>query len=263
MNLLQLAWSYLRARPLGTLLNVLLLALGVGTIGFVLIVDGQIGDSLNRDAQGIDLVVGAKGSPDPADARRDLSPRRADRQYPAQVRAGARQESADPARGSAFHRRHLPRLLDRGHDARLHRPLPRHVRVRASLERQDAGGLRRYRRGSHRAWRRRPVRRLARPGRRRTGARRFGLYGGRRPEADRHGARPACARQSGKRLVRARGQHHRSRRAKGDRGRTAGHRPPRCSTRHRSPQCPCRARSMPRPTCRRHRQPTRPRGCSG
>ena len=63
MNLLQLAWSYLRARPLGTLLNVVLLALGVGTIGFVLIVNGQIGDSLTRDAKGIDLVVGAKGSP--------------------------------------------------------------------------------------------------------------------------------------------------------------------------------------------------------
>ena len=63
MSLLQLAWSYLRARPLGTFLNVFLLALGVGTIGFVLIVDGQIGDSLNRDAKGIDLVVGAKGSP--------------------------------------------------------------------------------------------------------------------------------------------------------------------------------------------------------
>ena len=63
MSLLQLAWSYLRARPLGTLLNVLLLALGVGTIGFVLIVNAQIGASLDRDAKGIDLVVGAKGSP--------------------------------------------------------------------------------------------------------------------------------------------------------------------------------------------------------
>ncbi len=63
MNLLHVAWSYLRASPLGTFLNVFLLALGVGTIGFVRIVDDQVGESLGRDAQGIDLVVGAKGSP--------------------------------------------------------------------------------------------------------------------------------------------------------------------------------------------------------
>ena len=63
MNVVAIAWSYVRARPLGALLNVLLLALGVATIGFVMIVDAQVGDSLNRDARGIDLVVGAKGSP--------------------------------------------------------------------------------------------------------------------------------------------------------------------------------------------------------
>ena len=63
MNVVAIAWSYLRARPLGALLNVLLLVLGVATIGFVMIVDAQVGDSLNRDARGIDLVVGAKGSP--------------------------------------------------------------------------------------------------------------------------------------------------------------------------------------------------------
>jgi putative ABC transport system permease protein len=63
MNPLQLAWSYLRARPLGTLLIVVLLALGVATIGFVWIVNGQLGVALHRDARGIDLVVGAKGSP--------------------------------------------------------------------------------------------------------------------------------------------------------------------------------------------------------
>jgi len=63
MNIAQLAWSYLRARPLGTLLNVLLLALGVGPIGFVWIVNGQVGDSPHRDARGLVLAVGAKGSP--------------------------------------------------------------------------------------------------------------------------------------------------------------------------------------------------------
>jgi len=63
MSLLQLAWSYLRARPLGTLLNVVLLTLGVATIGFVWIVDRQVGDRIDRDARGVDLVVGAKGSP--------------------------------------------------------------------------------------------------------------------------------------------------------------------------------------------------------
>ena len=63
MNLASLSASYLRARPLNTALSVLLLALGVGTIVLLLLVVGQAEERMRRDAQGIDLVVGAKGSP--------------------------------------------------------------------------------------------------------------------------------------------------------------------------------------------------------
>ena len=223
MNLLQLAWSYLRARPLGTLLNVLLLALGVGTIGFVRIVDGQVGDSLNRDAQGIDLVVGAKGSPIQLILAGHLSPRCADRQHSAQVRTGAGEESADPACDPDLARRQLPRLP---HRRARHRTTS--DSTMGASHRGECGATRCRRcwgqpsPHEHGACRRRSVRRLARLGRRRTSARRFGLYGGRRAEADRHRARPAGPGQHGKRLVRARGQHHRSRGTEGHRGRTAG-----------------------------------------
>ena len=63
MNLASLSASYLRARPLNTALSVILLALGVGTIVLLLLVVGQAEERMHRDARGIDLVVGAKGSP--------------------------------------------------------------------------------------------------------------------------------------------------------------------------------------------------------
>lgn len=63
MNLVGLSASYLRARPLQTALSLLLLALGVGTIVAALLVVSQLEDRMGRDARGIDLVVGAKGSP--------------------------------------------------------------------------------------------------------------------------------------------------------------------------------------------------------
>ena len=63
MNLLRLSLSYLRRRPLVAALNALLLALGVATIVLLLLFSGQLRSSLERDARGIDLVVGAKGSP--------------------------------------------------------------------------------------------------------------------------------------------------------------------------------------------------------
>lgn len=63
MNLASLSAGYLRARPLQTALSLLLLALGAGTIVTLLLVVGQIEGRMGRDARGIDLVVGAKGSP--------------------------------------------------------------------------------------------------------------------------------------------------------------------------------------------------------
>ena len=63
MNTASLAASYLRARPLQTALSLLLLALGAGTIVALLLVVGQLEGRMGRDARGIDLVVGAKGSP--------------------------------------------------------------------------------------------------------------------------------------------------------------------------------------------------------
>lgn len=57
------AWAQLARRPLQTALSVLLLALGIAALLVVLVVQSQWARSLTRDAQGIDLVVGAKGSP--------------------------------------------------------------------------------------------------------------------------------------------------------------------------------------------------------
>ena len=63
MNLATLSASYLRARPLNTALSVILLALGVASIVLLLLVVGQAEERMQRDSRGIDLVVGAKGSP--------------------------------------------------------------------------------------------------------------------------------------------------------------------------------------------------------
>ena len=63
MNVPQLAWQYLWARPLTTSLNLLLLTLGLAAMAFVLIAQDQLDKAFERDLKGIDAVVGAKGSP--------------------------------------------------------------------------------------------------------------------------------------------------------------------------------------------------------
>lgn len=57
------AWRYLWSRPLGAALNLLLLSLGLASITFLLLVGAQLSKAFDRDLAGIDVVVGAKGSP--------------------------------------------------------------------------------------------------------------------------------------------------------------------------------------------------------
>lgn len=61
--MLGLALAYMRDRRLTTGLNMLLLALAVATLTMLLVASSQLADRLDRNARGIDLVVGAKGSP--------------------------------------------------------------------------------------------------------------------------------------------------------------------------------------------------------
>jgi putative ABC transport system permease protein len=63
MKTVAFAWRYLWSRPLGSALNVLLLSLGLASITFLLLVGAQLNKAFDRDLAGIDVVVGAKGSP--------------------------------------------------------------------------------------------------------------------------------------------------------------------------------------------------------
>jgi len=63
MNTAALSFRYLWSRPLAALLNLLLLTLGLASITFVVLASEQVQRSFERDLAGIDLVVGAKGSP--------------------------------------------------------------------------------------------------------------------------------------------------------------------------------------------------------
>jgi len=63
MSLPALAVAFIRERLLASLLQVLLLAVGLASIVFLLLAGSQLGERVSRDTRGIDLVVGAKGSP--------------------------------------------------------------------------------------------------------------------------------------------------------------------------------------------------------
>lgn len=63
MTLARLAWQVLWVRPLATALSLTLMALGLAAMVVLLLVSEQTEAAFDRDLAGIDLVVGAKGSP--------------------------------------------------------------------------------------------------------------------------------------------------------------------------------------------------------
>ena len=63
MNLLKLTWKNLIHRPLAMLLSLVLFALGVGLISLLFLLDNQLQQNFEKNLAGVDLVIGAKGSP--------------------------------------------------------------------------------------------------------------------------------------------------------------------------------------------------------
>lgn len=63
MNVLNLAFKNLRFRKLSTLLSVLLLTFGCGLISLILLAQNQLERQFIKNIEGVDMVVGAKGSP--------------------------------------------------------------------------------------------------------------------------------------------------------------------------------------------------------
>ncbi len=171
MNLPGISLAYLRAKPLSTALNLLLLALGIATITVLMLATQQIEERMGRDARGIDLVVGAKGSP----MQLVLS-------AVFHLDAPTGNIPLDDAMALAKHRlvkRAIPLALGDsykgfrivGDQSRLRRPLRRAARGRQPLGETHGGGARRRSRARVRPARGREVRRRARPGRGRRGAR--------------------------------------------------------------------------------------------
>lgn len=63
MNALNLSWKNLTYKPLSMLLSILLFSLGIGLISLLFLIENQLQKNFEKNLAGIDLVVGAKGSP--------------------------------------------------------------------------------------------------------------------------------------------------------------------------------------------------------
>lgn len=63
MNLFKISIANLREKKLNSFLSALLLTLGIGMISLLLLLNKQLDEQFKRNLKGIDMVVGAKGSP--------------------------------------------------------------------------------------------------------------------------------------------------------------------------------------------------------
>lgn len=63
MNAWTLAWHQLIRRPVQTVINALIMGLGIAMVALLLLGQAQFEERMKRDGRGIDLVVGAAGSP--------------------------------------------------------------------------------------------------------------------------------------------------------------------------------------------------------
>ena len=63
MTLFQISYKNIKAKPLSSLLNLVLFGTGIFIISFLLLLKTQFEDHMEKNIAGVDLVVGAKGSP--------------------------------------------------------------------------------------------------------------------------------------------------------------------------------------------------------
>lgn len=63
MNLFRISWSNLKDKPLSSFLSGLLMTLGITIISLLLLLNKQLDDQFKKNIRGIDMVLGAKGSP--------------------------------------------------------------------------------------------------------------------------------------------------------------------------------------------------------
>lgn len=63
MNIFNLSWKNLVNKPLNMLLSLVLFGLGVGLISLLLVLNDQLEEKFQNNLAGVDLVIGAKGSP--------------------------------------------------------------------------------------------------------------------------------------------------------------------------------------------------------